>query len=282
MLMFKHFLITRFNLRRSDWSTNKKNVAVLTDEWHKNRFELFTNYCFPSVKSQVNTNFEWLVFFDTTTPDIYKTLISELQKEMPNFIPLFIDGMDYFLDGVKDYIKKYNSEYVITSGLDNDDCISVNYIDEIQKRFNNQSFLALDFVDGYTIQTQSKLKIGKKLHLYNPFISLIEKSTNLITVCDVSHRIWKKEKRIQQVKHVRTWASVIHHENKVNEFTGYGSVDIAGFLEVFKLSNKQKVFIKSHYVPVSKWQIQSAINCISSYRIVLYKNLKKKLGLYKK
>ena len=42
--MFKHFLITRFNLRKDDWTTNKKKIAVLTEEWHKNRFNLFTNY----------------------------------------------------------------------------------------------------------------------------------------------------------------------------------------------------------------------------------------------
>ena len=280
--MFKHFLITRFNLRKSDWSTNKKNVAVLTDEWHKNRFKLFTNYCFPSVKAQINKSFEWLVFFDTNTPEKYKLLITELQEEMPNFVPLYINGMDSFLNAIKEYIKKYNDEYVITSGLDNDDCLSIKYVAEVQKRFNNQSFLALDFIDGYTIQTQSKIKIGKKLHLYNPFISLIEKNTNPKTVCDVSHRIWKKETRILHIKNVRTWASVIHHENKVNEFTGYGNVEIAAFLRLFKLSEKQKKLIENNYIPVSKWRLQSLTNRISSYRIVLYKNLKKSLGLYKK
>lgn len=279
--MFKHFLITRFNLRKSDWATNKKNVAVLTEEWHENRFKLFTNYCFPSVKAQTNKNFEWLVFFDITTPKTYKTLISELQKEMPNFTPLYIDGMDLFLPSIKDYLNTIHSEYVITSGLDNDDCLEKTYVNEVQKRFNNQPFLALDFIDGYTIQTQSQIKIGKKVHLYNPFISLIEKNRNPRTVCDISHRNWKKEKRILQIKNIRIWASVIHHENKVNEFTGYGNVNVNTFLEKFELSENQKTYIEKHYIPLANWRLQSFINYISSYRIVLYKNIKKKLGLYK-
>jgi hypothetical protein len=33
--MFQHFLITRFNLRKETWTTNKQNVAVLTEEWHE-------------------------------------------------------------------------------------------------------------------------------------------------------------------------------------------------------------------------------------------------------
>jgi len=279
--MFKHFLITRFNLRKADWSTNKKNVAVLTEEWHENRFELFTNYCFPSVKSQTNTNFLWLVFFDTTTPEKYKNVVSELQKEMENFIPLFINGMDLFLPSIKDYIKNYKEEYIITSGLDNDDCLSKLYVDEVQKRFNNQSFMALDFIDGYTIQTQSNIKVGKKLHQYNPFISLIEKNENPRTVCDVSHRIWKKEKRIIQVRNVRVWSSVIHHENKVNEFTGFGNVNIKKFFELFIISDKQRNYIESNYISVSEWRMQSVINYFSDNWKFIFKNIKKSLGFYK-
>ncbi|MBV1922729.1 MAG: putative rhamnosyl transferase [Flavobacteriaceae bacterium] len=279
--MFKHFLITRFNLRKADWSTNKKNVAVLTEEWHENRFELFTNYCFPSVKAQTNNNFLWLVFFDTTTPEKYKKVVAELQKEMENFVPLFIDGMDLFLPSIKDYIKNYKEEYIITSGLDNDDCLSNLYVDEVQKRFNNQSFMALDFIDGYTIQTQSHIKVGKKLHQYNPFISLIEKNENPRTVCDVSHRIWKKEKRILQVRNVRTWSSVIHHENKVNEFTGFGKVNIKKFFDQFIISEKQRIYIETNYIPVSKWKLQSLINYCDDHWKFKVKNLKKSLGFYK-
>ncbi len=61
--MFQHFLITRFNLRKETWTTNKQNVAVLTEEWHENRFKLFKDYCFTSVAAQTNKNFVWLVFF---------------------------------------------------------------------------------------------------------------------------------------------------------------------------------------------------------------------------
>ncbi|MCF6307120.1 MAG: putative rhamnosyl transferase [Flavobacteriaceae bacterium] len=278
--MFQHFLITRFNLKKTDWTTNKKNVPVLTEEWHKNRFKLFTDYCFPSVASQINKNFIWIVFFDTSTSDTYREVISSLENKMSNFKPIFIDGMDLFLPSIKKYIKDFDEEYIITTGIDNDDCISENFIDEVQYKFNKQEFMLLDFVDGYTIQTQSAIKIGKKLHQYNPFISLFEKNDNPKTIKNVSHRNWKKEKNVKQIRGVRIWSSVIHHENKVNEFTGFGNVDVATFFKNFKISQEQQSFIEANCIPKSKWKTESILNYISSYWKFIFKNFKKSLGVY--
>jgi hypothetical protein len=190
--------------------------------------------------------------------------------------------MSQFLPSIKSYIKDFNEEYIITSTLDNDDCISRTYIEEVQKRFDQQEFMAIDFIDGYTIQTQSQIKIGKKLHQYNPFISLIEKNYNLMTVCDVSHRNWKREKRILQIRKVWVWTSVIHHENKINEFTGYGNVNLKDFFTNFILSKKQGLYIKTHHISKSKCQLQSFKNFFSSYWKFFFKNFKKYLGFYNK
>ncbi|GGZ70101.1 glycosyltransferase [Algibacter mikhailovii] len=280
--MFKHFLVTRFNLKKSDWKTNKNNKDVLTDEWHRNRFKLFTDYCFPSVVAQTNTNFDWIVFFDTSTKEEFRTIVSNLAKEFPNFKPIYIDGMDLYLPAVQDYVKDFDEDFIITTGIDNDDCISKHFIEEIQKKFDKQEFMALDFVDGYTIQTQSNIKVGKKLHQYNPFISLFERNVNPKTIRDRSHRNWKKEKNVLQVRDVKIWSSVIHAENKVNEFTGYGHVNIEDFFESFKISKAQEHYIKENAIPVTKWGFESKINFLSSYWKFSSKNLKRSLGFYTK
>jgi hypothetical protein len=279
--MFKHFLITRFNLKKTDWKTNKKNKAILTDEWHRNRFKLFTDYCFPSVASQTNKNFDWIVFFDTSTTEEFREIVSSLQKELPNFKPFYIDGMDQFLPATQNYIKEFNEEYIISTGIDNDDCISKLFIDEIQKRFAQQEFMALDFIDGYTIQTQSEIKIGKKLHQYNPFISLFERNKDPKTIRDRSHRNWKKEKNVKQIRGIKIWSSVIHHENKVNEFTGYGKVSVDDFFEDFKINATQQQYIEFNNIPLSKWKLESVLNNLSSYWKYRSKNFKKYLGFYK-
>lgn len=279
--MFQHFLITRFNLRKSEWTTNKKNVAVLTEAWHKNRFQLFTDYCFPSVSAQTKTNFKWLVFFDITTPEIYKQQIKNLVSQFSNFTPIFVDGMDAFLPALKTFVSQFDTPYIITSGLDNDDCLSKKYVETVQSYFDHQDFMAVDFIDGYTLQIAPDYKLGKKLHLYNPFISLIEKNENPKTICNVSHRLWKKEKRILQIKNTPIWTSVIHEENKVNEFTGFGPVELNTFLENFKIAPEAATRIKSKLVPRNEWMVSNVFNYVTSHWNVIFKNFKKSIGLYK-
>ena len=114
-----------------------------------------------------------------TTSEEFRKIVTELDNKFENFKPFYINGMDLFLPSIKEYIKSFNEEFIITTGIDNDDCISENFINEIQNKFDRQEFMVLDFIDGYTIQTQSEIKIGKKLHQYNPFISICSDSHNI-------------------------------------------------------------------------------------------------------
>lgn len=126
--MFQHYILTRFNLRADDWTVTKNNEKVLTEEWLEERFDLFENYCFTSVKNQTNQNFKWLVFFDINTPEVYKQKVENYRKTYQNFLPFFINGMNDFLPEIVKNINKLDSkEYIITSRLDNDDCIHENY-----------------------------------------------------------------------------------------------------------------------------------------------------------
>ena len=174
--MFKHFIITRFNLRKDGWEITKNNEKLLNDSWLKERFELFENYCFHSVKNQSNQNFKWFVFFDVNTPDEYVTKIQDYKDSYDNFCPFFIDGMENYLPSIIENINlNCDQEYLITSRLDNDDSLNKNYVNEVQSYFDSQDYLAIDIVDGYTLLTGDKVRLGLKKHLYNPFISLIEK-----------------------------------------------------------------------------------------------------------
>ena len=155
------------------------------------------------------------------------------------------------------------------------------YVEEVQKRFDNQEFMAIDFVDGYTVQTQPSVKIGRRFDQYNPFISLIEKNENPKSVWFVRHSHWKREKNIEQVRGLRIWASVIHHENMVNEFLGYGDVDLDVFFKEFKLSDQKKKEILKNILPNTKWKFQGLRNLNASYWNYTFKNLKKKLGVYR-
>ncbi|WP_426429694.1 glycosyltransferase [Winogradskyella sp. HB-48] len=278
---YNHFLITRFNLRNPKWVADKKNAPVLTDQWHENRFKLFNDFCFESVKAQTNQNFQWLVFFDTTTPQKFRDIVDTFKSKMDNFIPIYVNGMDLFLPSIKEYISNYNSKFLITSRLDNDDCISRYYIDEVQKRFNHQNFMAVDFIDGYSLQIKPDVKIGKRIDQYSPFISLIEKNDNPKTVWSASHSHWKREKNVDFVRNVSVWTAVSHLENKVNGFGGYGKVNIEDYLNTFKISKNQQNYIKDNIVPGNIWEFNNIKMRLKSHLNYHYKNLKKSLGVYK-
>ncbi|HEY9220213.1 MAG TPA: glycosyltransferase [Lutibacter sp.] len=281
--MFQHYILTRFNLRATDWTTTKNKEKVLTDEWLKERFDLFENFCFSSVKNQSNQNFKWLVFFDVNTPEFYKIKVEEFRKSYENFYPVFIDGMPNFLPEIIKNIKQMDNEkYIITSRLDNDDSLHEDYVKVIQSYFDKQNHLAIDLIDGYTLQIGDKIRLGFQKHLYNPFISLIEKKEDdFKTVWFRSrHGSWKYEKNIIRVKDKRLWMGIIHSKNKVNKFEGYGRVD-AEIINKFHISKMKADEILNGISKYNSWLVLSYFNKANSLFKVYFKDIKKAIGLYK-
>jgi len=281
--MFDHYIITRFNLKKEGWDTSKHNIPVLTETWLTNRFVLFERFCFSSVKAQENQNFKWLVYFDVSTPEIFKKRIEELAEEFPNFQPCYADGMEQFVPSIQEELKKSTAQYVITSRLDNDDCLAKTYVNEVQQRFVQKDHWALDFIDGYTLQVSPDYKLGKRLQRFNPFISLIEVNDNPQSVWQRIHGAWKRDPNLETIKNSRQWMSIIHAENKVNDFAGFGRVDPA-VLHDFITDPTDCKQIQDALIPETQWKIKSMSNSIKSHEKSFSKSLKRslRLGLKKK
>jgi hypothetical protein len=211
--MFKHFILTRFNLRSLGMNKTKNN-APIDEKWLEHRFYLFDRYCYPSVKNQSNKNFRWLVFFDPNTPDKYKEKIEKYKQDFKNFIPVFTDKE--FLVSIKENINKFlNKEttHIITSCLDNDDAIHKDYINQIQTCFNNQIFCIVDVITGYTYKTGPLKELALRIKSNNQFISLIEVSNSFITTFSRPHFKWASE--IRRVEIDMPLSLQIIHENNV-------------------------------------------------------------------
>lgn len=216
----KHFIGTRFNLKRSDWKKNKSGNLVLTEEWLEHRFNLFENYCFPSVKNQSNQNFTWCIFFDIDTPQNFKARIVAITANTPNVIPLFIDGMPHLNVSFKNFISENitNSDsHIITTRIDNDDVIHEDFVDIIQSLYQPIDCAVIDIRKGYQVSIDvAKPEVRLYSHPFNAFISVIESVKSFDTVYSRMHYDWEIEKNVILYKRKRLWMELSHQENFVN------------------------------------------------------------------
>ncbi|UMY65467.1 MULTISPECIES: glycosyltransferase [unclassified Flavobacterium] len=278
---FDHFLITRFNLRNPKWELTKNRETLLTDQWMTERLALFANFCLPSVAAQSNKDFRWLLFFDDTTAPAFRQQMAEMTAPHPFIEIHYIAGMAAFYDSIAQLVGRSEKPYLITSRLDNDDCIHRDFIAEVQQQFDRQDYLAIDVHKGYSLQVEPVMMLGKKEHVFNPFISLIEKNEQPRTVWANDHNHWKKESRVRPLTHRRLWMSIIHEKNKVNEFDGYGNVDWNDLRQQFIVSEAIDTRIQHTLLPVSKWRFLSFRNRLYVKWVMLNKLFKKSLGLYR-
>ncbi|MGJ5675866.1 MAG: glycosyltransferase [Nostochopsis sp.] len=216
---FEHFILTRFNVKTV---FGKSNIGLNFD-WLNHRFQLFDDFCYPSVRAQSNQNFKWIVYFDSNTPDCFKSKIKEY-AEWQNFIPIYLDTE--FTDDVnrKNVLKllNKNTNYLITTRLDNDDAVSNNFVQMIQENFIQQKFEFLNFTNGYVLNNG---KIYYFKYLKNPFMTLIEQIDHFSvegfkTILCGQHTELSKMGIIKQVKCSPTWLQVIHTRNVSNRVRG--------------------------------------------------------------
>lgn len=227
MVKKEHYILTRFNLRL--WTKDKKRNETRTDEWLKQRFELFEKICLPSIMNQTNQTFKWIVLFDSETPEFYKKKIQHYQNICKLFCPCFVEAYKsrYFVSVFREEIQKRiekNTNFLITTYLDNDDALHKNYIEEIQQmEVKRPTFVS--YV--YGIQYYTELNIATRVpYTNNHFISLAEplndNQTNFKTVYGYgSHVDINKHKRIETV-YIKNpqqdrWIEVIHETNMDND-----------------------------------------------------------------
>lgn len=224
--------MTRFNIKVGFSPSSLGNDI----NWLEHRFELFDNYCFPSVYSQSNQSFKWIVFFDAETPEKFKIKISKY-AEWSNFIPIYIVG-SLTQNKCREIVSRYldsTTTHLISTRLDNDDAICNTYIQEIQSRFNNQEFEFVSFMRGYVFK-------DKKLYLFfyksNPFISLFEKINELSdfrTVLCVKHTEIYSLGKVLEIHTPPGWLQVVHGRNVLNRTRGVRH-PITAISENFKLN----------------------------------------------
>ena len=219
----QHYILTRFNLLL--WNKAKDGRKVRTTKWLEHRFSLFEKYCLPSIKSQTCQDFEWIVLFDSMTPESYKSRIAEYQKSCPKLVPVFVEpenGWRFAEIFRTEMVKRLCAKRVVSTYLDNDDALNVKFVEDLQHRvrtLNDGTFLFYD--EGYQYYTEDKYMM-RIVYTKNHFVSVVEEG-NPNTLKGIflygSHYYINKIKgaKIEHVKGLRMWCEVVHEKNVMND-----------------------------------------------------------------
>jgi hypothetical protein len=233
---FNHFFLTKFNVR-----SFPELRPGCEPTWLERRFNLFDQYCFPSVSNQSNQNFKWLVFFDIDTPEPFKQKIADYAKKWANFVPIYLDcPLPYgkFPDQVRTVVRQYipsDSEYLITTWLDNDDAIHKDYVQFIQANFEPKDGETLNFFFGYQL---AEGKLYFDFELANHFISLIEKynpeSFNTC-LCRPHKELYEVCKSAKKIFCKPLWIEVVHGSNYMNVYRRGFRIPLGNILADYSL-----------------------------------------------
>lgn len=103
-----------------------------------------------SLMNQTSQNFEWIVLFDSKTPDEFKVRIKRCQEECRQLIPVFVEPADgrYFQAIFRrEVIKRLKAPRVVTTYLDNDDALDSRFVEDLRRREQSMGSLSIIQMD---------------------------------------------------------------------------------------------------------------------------------------
>lgn len=194
-------------------------------EWLEHRFRLFEQYCLPSIANQTRKEFEWIVLFDSKTPDNFKERIRELQAKCPQLNPVFVEPEKgrYFAEIFRKEVVirlTQNSGRVLTTYLDNDDALDIHFVEDVQRRASvlpNGTFIY--YTDGYQFFTDHKY-LMRIYYKRNHFASVVEDASTAKTIYGYGSHYYIDKipgAKIEYVKNLPMWCEVIHEKNMGND-----------------------------------------------------------------
>jgi hypothetical protein len=211
--LINHVLLTRFNLP----SAGVESGIRARDGWLDDRVDLFERYCLPSVLAQSNQNFSWIIYFDPQSPawllnriDGYATsgvcrpifrarvdrpeLLADLRASVPTERPL-----------------------LITTNLDNDDGLSIDFIDRLQRAEIAHPRAAVYLTSGL-ISSHQGLYLRRDRH--NAFCSVREASIDPVTCWSDWHNLLGRSMPVVELGGAPAWLQVVHGSNVSNRVRG--------------------------------------------------------------
>ena len=220
-MTIQHFILTRFNLVL--WPHDKLGNENGTTEWLEHRCTIFAQYCLASVAAQTSKDFEWILLVNDETPEEYREKIESYKAICPQINVVYVKHehnrrfAEVFRQAVQ---KRVSADRVVTTYLDNDDCLGKTFIADVQSRFKDlpdKTFLY--YREGYQFFTEFGLML-KIRYPRNHFPSVIESRDSIRTIYGYGSHYYidrMPDVRLEMVEGVPMWCEVIHERNESND-----------------------------------------------------------------
>jgi hypothetical protein len=169
---FQHLVITRLTI--------KLFYEAFSPQWLEERLRLFHTYCVPSMAEQTSDEYEWLILCDETTDPGFIRGVEESRSLVPQLRVVYTSKeREVHIPDALGPLIKADTELLITTRLDGDDCFHAETIAVVQgyagafARSSNRSWV-LDFPRGYRYDERNR-RLYEVFWMYSPFASLFEK-----------------------------------------------------------------------------------------------------------
>jgi len=208
-----HILLTRFNLP----SPGLESFIRAKEGWLRQRVELFERYCLPSVTAQTNRNFAWIIYFDPASP---KWLRDQMAPHVRAgaFVPIYRETVSNgeMMSDIRSVVD-HPREVLITTNLDNDDGIAIDFIERVQSVATPDERTAVYLINGLIRRSNSLY-----LHRYtrNAFNSVRESWRSPVTSWSAWHTDFDRRMPVVEVGGAPGWLQVIHGSNVSNRVRG--------------------------------------------------------------
>ena len=208
-----HVFLTRFNVP----SPGVEQFVRAKKGWLERRSELFEKYCLPSVQHQTAPNLHWIIYFDPQSPDWFKTRVERWSAD-GTFLPIFRTSVSptELLEDIRSVVG-IPSRFLLTTNLDNDDGLAIDFAARLQASSGLNQRTALYLADGLII---SNGRAYRRVDKDNAFCSVVESWDAPVTCWADAHNMLERTMPIHSVAGQPAWLQVVHGGNVSNSVHG--------------------------------------------------------------
>lgn len=208
-----HALLTRFNLP----SPGAESLVRSQEGWLRRRVQLFEEYCLPSVLAQTAQEHSWLVYFDPESPDWLMSKIAGWAAT-GRLTPRFTKAVSRD-DLVRDLraVTRARTGHLLTTNLDNDDAIAVDFVARLQEAATSEPRTAIYFSQGLILSGNG---VYARRDRRNAFCSVRESWDAPQTCWSEWHNLLGQHMAVLEIDGRPAWLQVVHGTNVSNRVRG--------------------------------------------------------------